>query len=147
MLVTSLDVRRNLWGKLVITIVTLAWTVPMGVLHVVFPCVLWLSYLCGLLLWKLCMSYCIMCLWQCLDFIPSNLRLTPTFSLGSERTLTQVTLILTSHTQLVVRRQSRPLSCADKQEIRHILKINGNRAIIPDGTPTPVVWGLVGISY
>jgi len=56
-------------------------------------------------------------------FPPIRLGLTPTLSLSSERTLTQVTLSVTRHANLTTRRQRKLLSCVDKKEGRQTFKI------------------------
>ena len=61
--------------------------------------------------------------------------------------LTQVTLEITRHTNLTTWRWSRPLSYADRQDLRQIFKIMATRPSYQMGLPHQMVWGLVGTSY
>jgi len=61
--------------------------------------------------------------------------------------LTQVTLVITKHVNLTSREQSEPLSCADRQELRKILKIMETGPSYRMGLPHQTVWDLIGTSY
>jgi len=61
MMATSLDIRQTFHIKLVVTTIALMKTHPLSVIRVIFACVLSLSHPYGLFLWKMCMSYCVVC--------------------------------------------------------------------------------------
>ena len=81
-----------------------------------------------------------------LGHFPFYWRLTSTLSVYGERTMTQVTLALIRHANLDVRRQSRPLTCVDKQELKKTLKIMEIGPSYWIGLLHQTVWGLVGTS-
>ena len=86
--------------SLCVVISTSLWIVPLNVVHVLLCCVFLAE----------------------LELLPTDLGLTPTLSLYDERTIdTKDTYTHQAHKPHA--RQSRPLSCADKQEIRETFKI------------------------
>jgi len=147
MLVTFSDIRENLSCKIFIFTVALTQTISLGVVCIVFPCVLWLPHPCVFILQKLCMSCHVVSLWHSWDFISSDLRPIPTISLRDERTLTQVTLALSRHANLFAQRKRRPISCVNKQELRNIFKIMATRPPYWMGFLHQTEWVLVGTSY
>jgi len=76
-------------------------------------------------------------IWDSLPLSPSTMK----------ETLTQVTLTITRHMNITSQRKSRPLSYADKQELRQISMIMETGPSYRMGLPHQTVWGLVGTSY
>lgn len=113
------------------------WNIPLGVVHVsvyyVFATVasVWTTLLEAAHVLLRCVPLAE------LELFPFDLRLTPTLSLCGERTLTQATLSTHQAREPHFSKTKQTTLMCWQARAKENHEDNGNRAIIPDGTPTP----------
>lgn len=92
-----------------------------------FTLCLWLLHLCGLLLQKLCMSCCVVCLKYIWDYSLSSLDSLPPSPSAVTELWHKLHQAFARHANFLVQRQSKPLACATNKELRHIFNIMETR--------------------